>query len=245
MKESKQTVILNESQLKTLIKKILNETMQDQVPGMPRFNSREEYNQWRQQQKALTKGMDDDEYDKTTYGQFEKAKTDRYWNKIANLDGKKVYQPVGDDGLTFNDFKDRQQKGKTNDGVYRNFVQKHTQTMPNGGKKWVQNVAESQLNQIIKESIKKILKEGYEDYYNDAKDLYFKLDDPYNAEELLRQIQSDLEQNFINIDGVFDLEPVNEKNYEYKIPNLSYDEYEDIYNFLSDKYHDELWIEEQ
>lgn len=143
-------------------------------------------------------------------------------------------------------------------------------------KKQTIKLNESQLRNIIKESIKKVLTENFQkpenwkdtpfqgtyqdedgsiympdddyeiidDDYNDTKDLYFKLDDPYNAEKLLQQIQSDLENNFININGVFNLEPVNEKNYEYKIPNLSYDEYEDIYNFLSDTYHDELWIEE-
>jgi Fe-S cluster biosynthesis and repair protein YggX len=133
--------------------------------------------------------------------------------------------------------------GSENTTVFEN---KQNTNISKNTKKQTIKLNESQLRNIIRESVQKILKEEYEDYYNDTKDLYFRLDDPdpYNAEKLLRQIQGDLESNFININGVFELAPVNEKKYEYKIPNLSYDEYEDVYNFLSDTYHDELWIEE-
>lgn len=146
----KQTVKLNESQLRQIIREVISEAL---FPGMPNFNSKDEYKKWvNQGYKDLRQKVDDykytnggeindDEYnniyDNTPIGNRNNALKNREYNKATYNDGKFKYQPVGGAGLTFQDRMQRIKSGQPMANNHeRNFITNHTQTLPNGGKKW-------------------------------------------------------------------------------------------------------------
>ncbi len=119
------------------------------------------------------------------------------------------------------------------------------------------HVSEQEQKNYVYEQVKKSLEEGLtqdeilkewgfpdgEDYDTqdglEKKDLYFRLDDPSDPGRLIQSLESDLFNQFPGLD--LEIEPVDDKNQEYKVTNLNEEDYDDVLNYLLDNYTEVMW----